>query len=452
MRGDGSGPTGGRRDEGRGPRGGLDGPEDEGHGPQEAAAGPRGEGGGPWAGAVARRREQQAARPNEGASRPQDDRRRAWRDGGESARRSQPGSGRQNGHGDSHLDERPAARLDERPAARLGERGGARPDEHHAARYGQRGAVPGLSGADQHGSEPALHADPRSAHVRAAAGPAASPAPDDAGRLYRSGRSDGKGPAPDGGGDGGRDGNVRVHADDRGPGAGPSSGRSGDGRGGDGRGGDGRGTVGGSTAGGGRGRGARNGGGRGGPAELEQAPGGMRPGSDPLTDTDVRLARLLPVPIPRPEAATSQQAKINLVALVLAALMVAAVGVVALTRGRGTPVAATTAPAATTAAPAAPATAGARVPAGPPAPTGLRLRDGGERVTLTWTNPPGTPGPVEVAAGRAGQEPRPFQQLPAGTDSHVVFSLRADVDYCFTVSAVRSDKVGTSAPVCTDRR
>ncbi len=173
----------------------------------------------------------------------------------------------------------------------------------------------------------------------------------------------------------------------------------------------------------------------------------MRPGGDPLTDTDVRLARLLPVPIPRAEAASSQQAKINVVALVLAALMVAAVGIVALTRGRGTPVAA---PAASAAAPASTG-AVARAPAGPPAPTGLRLRDGGERVTLTWTNPPGTPGPVEVAAGRAGQQPRPFQQLPAGSDSHVVFSLKADVDYCFTVSVLLPDRVGTSAPICTDR-
>jgi hypothetical protein len=88
-----------------------------------------------------------------------------------------------------------------------------------------------------------------------------------------------------------------------------------------------------------------------------------------------------------------------------------------------------------------------------PAPTGVTIRDARNSVTLQWTYPSGAEGPVLISGGRAGQEQRAFQQLPAGSVDYVVYGLNERADYCFTVALVWStDEVAAAAPVCTERR
>ncbi|MEV1289544.1 tetratricopeptide repeat protein [Micromonospora sp. NPDC049679] len=90
-------------------------------------------------------------------------------------------------------------------------------------------------------------------------------------------------------------------------------------------------------------------------------------------------------------------------------------------------------------------------PAGAP-PTGVTLRDNRDSVTLTWTYPAGAEGPVLISGGRSGQQPRAFQEIPAGTTTYVVYGLNERTDYCFTVAVIYStDTIGRAAPVCTAR-
>jgi hypothetical protein len=89
----------------------------------------------------------------------------------------------------------------------------------------------------------------------------------------------------------------------------------------------------------------------------------------------------------------------------------------------------------------------------PIAPVDVRLRDRRDSVALTWRYPKGSEGPVLISGGRAGQEQRAFQQLPAGTTDYVVYGLNEQNNYCFSVAVVYTvDKVAASRPVCTDRR
>jgi hypothetical protein len=93
-------------------------------------------------------------------------------------------------------------------------------------------------------------------------------------------------------------------------------------------------------------------------------------------------------------------------------------------------------------------------PAAPGTPPGaLRLRDDRDSVSLSWTYPAGAQGSVVVAGGRVGQQPRPFQELPAGSDTFTVYGLDRDRDYCFTVSVLYpANRVGRTESVCTVRR
>jgi hypothetical protein len=114
------------------------------------------------------------------------------------------------------------------------------------------------------------------------------------------------------------------------------------------------------------------------------------------------------------------------------------------------PTAAPPAGPAPTTAPAAPAAPATAVPDG--APTAVGLRDGRDSVALTWTYPAGSEGPVIVSGGRSGQPTKAFQQLPAGSESYVVYGLNQQLDYCFSVAVAWSvDRVPASAPVCTTR-
>ena len=88
----------------------------------------------------------------------------------------------------------------------------------------------------------------------------------------------------------------------------------------------------------------------------------------------------------------------------------------------------------------------------PGAPTGVKLRDNRDSVALTWTYPKDAEGPVLVSGGRAGQQLRAFQQLPAGTADYMVYGLNPEQNYCFTVAvAYATDRIAASAPVCTRR-
>lgn len=85
-------------------------------------------------------------------------------------------------------------------------------------------------------------------------------------------------------------------------------------------------------------------------------------------------------------------------------------------------------------------------------PHDVTLTDGGSSVTLSWTYPAGADGAVVIAGGRAGQEPRPFAELPAGAASYIVYGLDTLTDFCFSVAVVYSPElVGRAEPVCTTR-
>lgn len=108
--------------------------------------------------------------------------------------------------------------------------------------------------------------------------------------------------------------------------------------------------------------------------------------------------------------------------------------------------------AAVTSAAPAPATTPTAADAVGPAPSEVKLRDGGDSVALDWTYPGGAEGPVLISGGRTGQQPRAFQQLPAGSADYVVYGLNERADYCFTVSVVYSaEGIAASPSVCTQR-
>ncbi|MEG3637473.1 tetratricopeptide repeat protein [Micromonospora palythoicola] len=172
-------------------------------------------------------------------------------------------------------------------------------------------------------------------------------------------------------------------------------------------------------------------------------------------------SRLLPVPVRRTAAAPQPADRPNRLVLIVAAgvavvLLGAAAVIAGVSRvdgGDPAPPAASGDPSGAVP-PAATATDGAAPPASPgAAPTGLSLRDNRDSVTLRWTYPSGAEGPVIVSGGRNGQPQNPFADLPAGSDSFVVYGLNRSLDYCFTVAVAWStDTVARSDEVCTERR
>ncbi|MTK01631.1 tetratricopeptide repeat protein [Micromonospora sp. CP22] len=165
---------------------------------------------------------------------------------------------------------------------------------------------------------------------------------------------------------------------------------------------------------------------------------------------------LLPVPVRRTAAPPTAQPN-RLVLIVAAGVAVVLLGAAAVIAGVSrvgggdpTPPTASGGPSA----PAASATTGDAPPPSPgAAPTGLSLRDNRDSVTLRWTYPAGAEGPVIVSGGRDGQPQNPFADLPAGSDSFVVYGLNRSLDYCFTVAVAWSaDTIARSDEVCTKRR
>jgi hypothetical protein len=181
----------------------------------------------------------------------------------------------------------------------------------------------------------------------------------------------------------------------------------------------------------------------------EYTPDGRRVpvGTAPVgpVDPPAQQDRRLPVHVPRSEPSSRRPfvlAAVGVAAVVVAAAVVA----VTLPRGEGE----TAAPASSGPAAASPPAASAPPAAGVPA--NLVLRDNRDSVTLTWIYPKGSEGPVLISGGRAGQDRRAFQQLPAGSADYVVYGLNEQLNYCFTVAVVHStDDVATSAPICTAR-
>ncbi|WP_436527451.1 fibronectin type III domain-containing protein [Actinoplanes sp. HUAS TT8] len=85
-------------------------------------------------------------------------------------------------------------------------------------------------------------------------------------------------------------------------------------------------------------------------------------------------------------------------------------------------------------------------------PERVTLRDNGDSVSLTWTNPASATGPVVISGGRAGQPPVEFQRLTAGSVGYEVYNLDEQPDYCFTVAVqTTGGKLASSSPVCTAR-
>jgi hypothetical protein len=86
------------------------------------------------------------------------------------------------------------------------------------------------------------------------------------------------------------------------------------------------------------------------------------------------------------------------------------------------------------------------------APGGLRLRDDGGSVTLTWSDPSGGQVPFIVTGGRVGATPAPLDSVASGRTSSTIYGLNVRFDYCFTVAAVWSpDEIASSVRTCTDR-
>ncbi|WBB57252.1 tetratricopeptide repeat protein [Verrucosispora sp. WMMD573] len=171
-------------------------------------------------------------------------------------------------------------------------------------------------------------------------------------------------------------------------------------------------------------------------------------------------SRLLPVPVRRTAAPASEARPNRLVLIVAAGVVVVLLGAAAVIAGVSRVGGGDPAPPVASgdpsgaAPPAATATAGEPSPASPGAPpTGLSLRDNRDSVTLRWTYPAGAEGPVIVSGGRNGQPQSPFADLPAGSDSFVVYGLNRSLDYCFTVAVAWStETVARSDEVCTERR
>ena len=166
------------------------------------------------------------------------------------------------------------------------------------------------------------------------------------------------------------------------------------------------------------------------------------------------IDRRLPVPVERPDRHSGRQALMLAAMLVAGIATAAAIVIATLPNDDAGPAAAPTAGATAPAAPSPPAASASVRPTNAAiAPTGVKLQDNRDSVSLTWRYPQGSEGPVLISGGRAGQEQRAFQQLPAGTTDYVVYGLNRQNNYCFSVAVVYTvDQVAASKAVCTKRK
>lgn len=183
----------------------------------------------------------------------------------------------------------------------------------------------------------------------------------------------------------------------------------------------------------------------------EPAPG-VRSASPPALRPDP--SRLLPVVVPRPPAPPQRRLTPLLVLGGVTVVVLGAAAVIAgVARVDGSAPEPGPAPSAT-AAPSGGPSGSPRAAASPGSPPGaVRLRDDRDSVELRWTYPAGADGPVVIAGGRSGQQPRALTTLPPGSTTWAVGELDRGDDYCFTVAVVWSaDSIGRSREVCTRRR
>lgn len=188
------------------------------------------------------------------------------------------------------------------------------------------------------------------------------------------------------------------------------------------------------------------------------------PGRPPVTEESAGVYRMSALPVPReparlpvhvPRASRAPQRRltpavfIGLLAAVLGAIIVVAGVTLVSDPVGGPPERDAPSPAGPTGSPAA-TSSPAAAPGAPP--TEVRLRDGRDQVTLTWTYPPGAAGPLLISAGRSSKDLRAVEELPAGTTEYVVSDLDPRTNFCFSVAVVYSvDTIGRSDPVCTRR-
>ncbi|MEV4343475.1 hypothetical protein AB0J83_03195 [Actinoplanes sp. NPDC049596] len=89
---------------------------------------------------------------------------------------------------------------------------------------------------------------------------------------------------------------------------------------------------------------------------------------------------------------------------------------------------------------------------GGPAPSDVRLKDGGTAITVTWTDPSSGSVSFMVTMGRPGQELKPVSTLGPGQTSFEMSGLNGTLNYCFAVVAVyRNNQFATSPQACTSR-
>ncbi|WP_405111933.1 tetratricopeptide repeat protein [Micromonospora sp. NBC_01405] len=198
-------------------------------------------------------------------------------------------------------------------------------------------------------------------------------------------------------------------------------------------------------------------------AGAADEPAGVRAVHPPVTRED--RSRLLPVLVPRPPAPPPRRLTplVVLGGVTVVVLGTAAViaGVARVDRPAPGPVPSVTAPSGTSTpgggpsggAPSGGASASPRAAASPGTPPGgFTVRDNRDNIALRWTYPAGATGPVVLAKGQSGQEPRAFETLPPGSTSLLVYGLDRADDYCFTVAVVWSvETVGRTSQVCTNR-
>jgi hypothetical protein len=88
----------------------------------------------------------------------------------------------------------------------------------------------------------------------------------------------------------------------------------------------------------------------------------------------------------------------------------------------------------------------------PPAPTGIRLNDRGDTVTVSWADPSGGQVPFVVSVGIEDNALFIVESVPAGQTTVTIYATNPNFQYCFTVAAVWSaDLVRESERTCTTR-
>jgi Tetratricopeptide repeat len=189
------------------------------------------------------------------------------------------------------------------------------------------------------------------------------------------------------------------------------------------------------------------------PPFAQEQPGVYRPAERSTAPVDP-FATPVPVPpYPEPPHPHEEHHRSRLPLVVLAVVAVAAlvaatvIGTLAF-RNRHATVPPPQAGPTTASAPAASRASGSAAAA----PRDVKLRDDGNLVTVTWTDPSGGTVPFFVEAGPAGGQLRIMGQLRPGETTYPVVGLNPRLDYCFSVVAVYSSTlVAPSDLACTQR-